>query len=95
MIFGGPAQRFNQGDSVLISVRGQYLAVGADVSARIRLKNSSIDSAGAKSGTPDSNGFSYIGLRFGSDKKWTKGTYQAEVFLDGKFQVAQEFMIVQ
>lgn len=95
MIFGGPSQRFNQGDSVLISVRGQFLVAGADVSARIRLKTSTIDSTGAKAGAPDSTGFSYVGLRFGTDKKWTKGTYQAEVFVNGKFQMAQEFMIVQ
>ena len=95
MIFGGPSQRFNQGDSVLISVRGQYLPAGAAVSARIRLKTTTIDSAGATAGAADSSGFSYVGLRFGSNRKWSRGTYQAEVFLNGKFQMSQEFMIVQ
>ena len=46
---------------------------------------------GAKAGAADSTGFTFVGLRFASGSKWTKGTYQVEVFLDGKFQVAQEF----
>ena len=95
MLFGGPTQRFAQGDSVLISVRGQFLAAGADVSARIRLKNSTIDSAGAKAKAADSTGFSFVGLRFATSKKWTKGTYQADIFLDGKFQMSQDFQVVQ
>lgn len=95
MIFGGPSQRFNQGDSVLISVRGQYLTAGADVGARIRLKTTTIDSTGAKAAAPDTTGFSYVGLRFGTNKKWAKGTYQADVFLNGKFQMSQDFMIGQ
>lgn len=95
MIFGGASRQFTRGDSVLISVRGQYLPAGADVSARIRMKAATIDSTGTTTGAPDNAGFSYAGLRFGSDKKWTKGTYQAEVFLNGKFQMSQEFTIVQ
>lgn|ERR1019366_638208 len=95
MIFGGPSQSFNRGDSVLISVRGQYLPAGADVSARIRMKTKTIDSTSAKAGASDSTGFSYIGLRFATDTKWTKGPYLAEVFLNGKFQMAQEFTIAQ
>jgi hypothetical protein len=91
MIFGGVATQFKVGDSVLVSAKGLYLAAGADVSARIRLKNATLDSMGAKAGTPDTNGFTYVGLRFASGKKWTKGTYSVELFLDGKFQMAQDF----
>jgi hypothetical protein len=95
VIFGGPSTRFNRTDSVLISVKLQYVPAGTDVSARVRLKNATIDSAGAKSGTPDTASVSYAGLRFATDAKWAKGTYQAEIFLNGKFQMSQEFQIVQ
>ena len=96
LIFGGPSTRFTHGDSVLISVRLQYVPVGADVSARIRFKNATLDSAGAKSReTADTSQISYAGLRFGSTAQWVVGTYQAEVFLNGKFAMSQEFMIAQ
>jgi hypothetical protein len=95
MIFGGPATQFTRGDSVLISVKTQYVPASADISARIRLKNATIDSAGAKSGAPDTASVSYTGLRFATNPKWTKGTYMADIFLNGKFQVSQEFTIAQ
>jgi hypothetical protein len=95
MIFGGPATQFTHGDSVLVSVRTQYVPAGTDVSARIRLKNATIDSTGAKSGAPDTASVSYAGLRFGNTTKWVKGNYQVEVFLNGKYQVGQEFTIAQ
>ena len=95
MIFGGPASQFTRGDSVLISVKAQYVPAGTDVSGRIRLKNATIDSAGAKSGTPDTMSVSYAGLRFATTPKWTKGTYMADIFLNGKFQMSQEFTIPQ
>lgn len=95
VIFGGASARFSAGDSVLISVRGLYLPQGTDVSARIRLKTATIDSSGAKSGAPDSAGVTNVGLRFGTTSKWAKGAYQVEVFLSGKFQMAQEITINQ
>ena len=96
MIFGGPALQFAAGDSVLLSIRGQFIPAGADISVRIRQKKATIDSAGTTAGAPDSAGVSYSGVRFASDrKKWTKGAYQAEVFLNGKFQMSQEFTIVR
>ena len=91
MIFGGVSNQFRTGDSILVAVRGLYLAVGADVSARIRQKNATLDSAGAKAGPADTTGYTYVGLRFASGRKWTKGLYQVEVFLNGKFQLANEF----
>lgn len=95
MIFGGPSPRFGPTDSVLISVRAQYAAPGTDVSARIRLKNTTVDSVGAKAGAADSTGMAYVGLRFGPAKAWARGTYQADVFINGKFQVSQDFVVVQ
>jgi len=93
MIFGGVTQQFKLGDSVLVSVKGQYLPTGADVSARIRSKTATLDSVGAKAGAADTAGFTYIGLRFASGAKWAKGTYQVEVFVDGKFQVASDLIL--
>jgi hypothetical protein len=95
MIFGGPSARFSQGDSVLLSVQTEYAPAGTAISARIRLKNATLDSAGALSRAPDTLSTSYVGLRFASTKKWAKGTYQADVFLNGKFQMSQDFLIVQ
>ena len=91
MIFGGVATQFKVGDSIMVSAKGLYLTAGAEVGARIRLKNATVDSTSAKAGASDSTGFSYVGLRFASGKKWTKGPYQVELFLDGKFQMSQEF----
>ncbi len=90
MIFGGGAQAFALGDSILVSVKGQFLPSGTDVGARIRLKNTVIDSTAAKAGAADTAGFSYVGLRFASGKKWAKGTYTVEIFINGKFQVSQD-----
>jgi hypothetical protein len=99
MIFGGAAEQFTPADSILISVRGLYLPAGADVSARIRPKNApkgaTSDSTGAKAPAADTAGVAYIGLRFGPQKKPVKGGYVAEIFLDGKFQMSQEFTIGQ
>ena len=95
MIFGGASSQFMRGDSVLVSVKTQYIPAGADISGRIRLKNATLDSAGAKSGAADTASISYTGLRFATTPKWTKGTYLADIFLNGKFQMSQEFMISQ
>ena len=91
IIFGGVATQFKVGDSVLVSAKGLYLPTGADVSARVRLKNATLDSTGAKAGAADTNGVTFVGLRFASGKKWTKGTYTVELFLNGKFQMSQDF----
>lgn len=95
MVFGGPADQFKAGDSILAAAKGLYLVAGADVSARIRLKNATLDSTTAKAEAADSTGSSYVGLRFLSGKKWAKGTYSLEVFLAGKFQMSQEFSLSQ
>lgn len=94
-IFGGASTRFTAGDSVLISIQGQHIPVGSDVSARIRLKNATLDSSGVKTTAADTAGVTNVGVRFATGPKWAKGTYQAEIFLDGKFQMAQEFTITQ
>ena len=93
MIFGGVTQQFKVGDSVLVSVKGQYLATGADVSARIRLKSATLDSVGAKAGAADTAGYTYVGLRFATGPKWVKGSYLVEVFVDGKFQMASDLTL--
>lgn len=95
MIFGGPATQFKPGDSILVAAKGIYVTAGAEISARIRQKNQTLDSTSAKAGTADSTGYTFVGLRFASAPKWAKGTYQVEMFLDGKFQMAQEFTLGQ
>ena len=95
MIFGGVAQQFHPGDSVLVSVKGQYLPDSASVGARIRFKNATLDSVATKAGTADTAGFTYVGLRFASGVKWVKGAYLVEVFINGKFQVAADFTVGQ
>jgi hypothetical protein len=93
-VFGGPADTFRPGDSVLVSIKGQYLASGTEVGGRIRLKNAVVDSAFAKSGAADTAGISVVGLRFATTRKWATGKYQVDVLIDGKFQVAQPFTMV-
>ena len=91
MIFGGVATQYKAADSVLVSAKGLYVVAGSVVSARIRLKNATLDSTSAKIGVADSAGASYAGLRFAPGPKWTKASYLVEVFLDGKFQMAKDF----
>jgi hypothetical protein len=91
MVYGGVASEFKTGDSVLVSVKGIYIKPGADLSARIRSMKATIDSAAAKAGDADTAGYTYVGFRFAPTPKWTKGKYVVEVFLDGKFQMAQDF----
>jgi hypothetical protein len=95
MVFGGPAQQFAPGDSILLSVRSIYTDSGISVSARLRQNNRTIDSIGAKTTTADSTGFSVVGLRFAQAKPLANGTYQADVFLNGTFQMSKEFKIAQ
>jgi hypothetical protein len=92
-VFGGASSQFRAGDSVLVAVRTQYLAAGANISAIITQKNATVDSASTKSEAPDSLGYGYAGLRLLTGAKWTKGTYQAAIWIDGKFQLAQEFTL--
>jgi hypothetical protein len=93
MIFGGVATQFHPGDSILIAVKTQYLTAGSAISGVISQKNVAVDSAATKADASDSTGASFAGLRFQSGPKWAKGTYQAAIFIDGKFQVAQDFTI--
>jgi hypothetical protein len=95
MAFGGPAQQFAPGDSILLSVRSIYADSGISVSARLRQNSRTIDSTGAKAAAADSTGLSVVGLRFGQAKALAKGTYQADVFLNGRFQMSKEFKIAQ
>ena len=94
LAFGGPTTDFAPGDSILLSVRTIYVDSGSSVSARLRQNKRTIDSAGTTTGVKDSAGMSSVGLRFGHGKPLDKGTYQADVFLNGTFQVSQEFRIV-
>jgi hypothetical protein len=93
MIYGGPAQQFLPGDSILLSVRVIYVDSGSSVSARLRQNKNTLDSAGTKSGAKDSAGTSTVGLRFAQAKPLAKGTYQADVFLNGTFQMSKDFRI--
>ena len=77
---------------MLVSVRVIYVDSGSSVSARLRQNKNTLDSAGTKSGAKDSVGTSTVGLRF-AQAKWAKGTYQADVFLNGKFQMSKDFTI--
>ena len=92
-IFGGVFSQFHAGDSVLVAVKTQYLPAGANISAVIRQKNATLDSASTTSQAPDSLNFGYAGLGFQTGAKWAKGSYQVALMIDGKFQLAQEFTI--
>lgn len=93
MVFGGPAQDFLPGDSILVSVRSIYADSGSNVSARLRQNKHTIDSAGATSGAKDSLDMSVVGVRFPQTKPFAKGTYQVDVFLNGTFQMSKDFRI--
>ena len=93
MVYGGPVQQFSPGDSILLSVRVIYVDSGSSVSARLRQNKNTLDSAGTKSGAKDSAGRSTVGLRFAQDKPLAKGTYQADVFLNGTFQMSKDFRV--
>lgn len=92
-IVGGMSTQFHPGDSILVAVKLQYVPAGTPVTAVISLKGAAVDSATAKAGASDSAGLSYTGLRFQSGPKWGKGSYQAAIFVDGKFQVGHDLDI--
>ncbi|HEY3934596.1 MAG TPA: lipoprotein [Gemmatimonadales bacterium] len=87
----GGAAGFGASDSVLASVRTIYASPGTAVSVRLRLKDQTVDSIGSRIPPADSTGVAAIPFRFGPLKKG--GSYQAEVFLDGKFQMAEAFTV--
>ena len=91
LMVGGTATDFKTADSVLVSVKGIYLKEGAEVSGRVRSGNVTLDSAAAKAGAADTAGHTYVALRFAPTPKWSVGNYIIEIFLDGKFQMAQDF----
>ena len=93
MVFGGPARQFLPGDSILLSVRSIYVDSGSSVSARLRQNKNTIYSTGSKSGAKDSAGISTVGLRFAQKKPLATGTYQADVFLNGTFQMSKDFRV--
>jgi hypothetical protein len=90
---GGTTDHFSPSDSILLSVGVIYAAADVEVSARLRLNNRTVDSAGVAAGAADSAGVGMVGVRFGPIKGGGKGLYQADVFLGGKFQMAKEFTI--
>ncbi|HEY4099361.1 MAG TPA: hypothetical protein VGM20_00635 [Gemmatimonadales bacterium] len=90
IILGGAAG-FGSSDSVLASVRTIYANAGTPVSVRIRLKDQTVDSAASKTAAADTAGVAIVPFRFAPLKK--DGAYQAEVFLDGKFQMAAAFKV--
>jgi len=92
-IEGGVSSQFGPGDSILISVRAMSAQPGTDVSVRLRFNGKTIDSAGNKAGAADSTGVAFVPFGFGSAKPRTPGTYQADVFVNGKFQMSQDFKV--
>ncbi|MGH7592892.1 MAG: hypothetical protein ACRELE_03450, partial [Gemmatimonadales bacterium] len=56
MVYGGPAQQFAPGDSILLSVRSIYADSGSSVSVRLRQNKRTVDSTGTRTGTMDSTG---------------------------------------
>jgi hypothetical protein len=92
--YGGASKQFGPNDSILLSVRTQYAATTVDVSARLRQNDKTLDSAGTRVGPADSAGVAFNALRFAPIRKGTKGVIQAELFLDGKFQMAQDVTIL-
>lgn len=89
----GGAAGFTSSDSVLASVRTIYANPGTAVSVRLRLKDQTVDSLASKTATADSTGVAIVPFHFRPVKK--AGDYQAEVFLDGKFQMAEAFTVGQ
>jgi hypothetical protein len=92
---GGSVSQFSSGDSILLSVRGQDIKPGSEVSARIRQGAKTLDSAATTFAAADSSGAAIAGIRFGSAKPWARGNYQADIFLAGKFQLSQDFSVGQ
>lgn len=87
----GGAAGFGTSDSVLASVRTIYASPGTAVSIRLRLRDQTVDSIGSQTPAADSTGVATIPFHFKPVKK--VGNYQAEVFLDGKFQMAEAFTV--
>jgi hypothetical protein len=85
-VYGGVTDRFKAGDSVMVSVRTQYAAPGAMVSARVLLGTRTVDSIGGAVGAADTAGVAAIAFRFPKSPAFKPGDYQIEVFLGSSSQ---------
>ena len=94
-IEGGVVTEFAPTDSILMSVRAAGADTTTEVSARIRFAGKTVDSQGVRAPRPDSTGVSFTPLRFGFAKALAAGTYQVDVFVNGKFQMAQNISVAR
>ena len=92
-LYGGNATTFSSRDTLFGSIRTQYAATGAQIAARVRAGDKTLDSVNVVVGKPDSMGVALVPVHFAQGKGWAKGKVQLEVFLDGKFQAMKEFTI--
>ena len=91
LIVGGAIAHYTPGDSILVSVRTTTAAADAPISVRLRFNNKTVDSTETKASAPDSTGIANMGVRFGPPA--AKGAYQADVFLNGKYQMSKVFTV--
>ena len=94
MVYGGTTDQFYPADSVLFSISTIYVPAGAAIDVRVRSGNKTVDSASTKSVAADSTGNSAVSVGFAPPgKAWPLGTYEAQISLDGKFQLSRTFTV--
>lgn len=83
-VLGGVASRFGSGDTILVSVRAQYVTPGSRIEAVLLQGTSKAATDQGVVGEADAkNGVAIVPIRFARATPWPKGSYQIEVFLDG------------
>ena len=90
MIFGGVATQYKAADSVLVSAKGLYVVAGSVVSARIRLKNATLDSTSAKIGAAVSFGAALLGAFMGKKMMSATNISKAGTVMRSVGRVTQE-----
>ncbi|HEY4319730.1 MAG TPA: hypothetical protein VGM77_01025 [Gemmatimonadales bacterium] len=95
MPYGGATQTFESSDSVFVSIRTIFVPAGANLTVQVMSGKQVLDSARTTSTAADTSGVARMSVSFAppTAKGWTAGAYEAQVYLDGKFQVSRPFEI--
>lgn len=85
-IIGGTYETIQAPDTVFVSVRTRYVAVGAPIIVRLMQGERTIESVDVTSGTPDAEGVARVLATLPAGAGLAVGSYQVEVLLEGVSQ---------
>jgi hypothetical protein len=95
-IMGGVTANYQPGDTIFVSIRTEFVPEGTSLGVRLMRGNTTLDSIGLKSGTPNAENLAVVATRLAPrNKMWALGSYRLEVFLDGVSQGLTDFEVTK